>query len=35
VWDEIDSLEDVLQKIIYNAERRNITKVWVQGRLVK
>jgi guanine deaminase len=25
---------DVLQKIVYNAERRNITHVWVQGRLV-
>lgn len=35
VWDEIDSLEDVLQKIIYNADRRNIAKVWVQGRRMK
>ena len=27
--------EDMLQKIIYCAERRNITNVWVQGRMVK
>ena len=35
VWDEIDDVEDVLQKIIYNADRNNISKVWVQGNLVK
>lgn len=35
IWNELDSLEDVLQKIIYNAERQNITTVWVQGRRVK
>jgi guanine deaminase len=29
------SPEDILQKIIYTAERRNITNVWVQGRMVK
>ena len=35
VWDEIDDVEDVLQKIIYNANRSNISKVWVQGELIK
>lgn len=35
VWDEIDSDEDVLQKIIYNANRSNIVRVWVQGKLLK
>lgn len=34
IWDEFDSDEDVLQKIIYNANRNNICKVWVQGCLV-
>ena len=27
--------ENMLQRIIYNAERRNITAVWVQGKMVK
>jgi guanine deaminase len=35
IWDGVDTPDDILQKIIYNAGRRNITKVWVQGRLVK
>ncbi len=35
IWDGLDTVEDVLQKIIYNASRRNIKKVWVQGRLVR
>jgi guanine deaminase len=30
-----DSVKDMLQKIIYGAERRNIVAVWVQGRKVK
>ena len=34
VWQDDDSLEDVLQKIIYNAGRDDIRKVWVNGRLV-
>ncbi len=34
-WHGIDDVEDVLQKIIYNADRNNISKVWVQGNLVK
>ena len=34
-WEDSHSAEDTLQKIIYNAERRNITNVWVQGRMVK
>lgn len=34
VWDELDKVEDILQKIIYNASRQNIRKVWVQGSLV-
>lgn len=35
VWDDRDSVEDVLQKIIYNVDRSNITKVWVQGDRLK
>lgn len=34
-WNETDDQEDVLQKIIYNANRRNISKVWVQGSLLR
>lgn len=35
VWPELDSPEDVFQKIIHTANRRNVTKVWVQGKQVK
>ena len=35
IWDELDEGDDILQKMIYNAERRNITRVWVQGRRIK
>ncbi|MFT5132977.1 MAG: guanine deaminase [Gammaproteobacteria bacterium] len=35
VWDELDGVEDVLQKIIYNANRSNISSVWVQGKQIK
>lgn len=35
VWPDSDTYEDVLQKIIYNADRRNISKVWIQGKIVK
>lgn len=35
IWAGIDTAEDVLQKIIYNASRHNIVKVWVQGKLVQ
>ncbi len=31
VWPELDSPDDVLQKIVNTAVRRNVTKVWVQG----
>ncbi|GJM40665.1 MAG: guanine deaminase [Ardenticatenaceae bacterium] len=34
VWDDLDGVEGVLQKIIYNASRQNICKVWVQGKLI-
>ena len=34
VWPDADSLEDVFQKIVYNAGRDDIRKVWVNGRLV-
>ena len=34
VWQDMDSLEDILQKIIYNARRPNIRTVWVQGNIV-
>ncbi len=33
-WDGLDTPDDILQKIIYNAGRRNISRVWVQGREV-
>lgn len=35
IWEEMDTGDDILQKIVYNAERRNITRVWVQGEQVK
>jgi guanine deaminase len=34
VWDGLDSADDILQKIVYNAGRQNIRAVWVQGRRV-
>jgi len=34
VFSDSDSAEDVFQKIVYNAARANIRKVWVEGRLV-
>jgi guanine deaminase len=34
IWQEADSLDDVLQKILFNAARANIATVWVQGRPV-
>jgi len=34
LWDDIDTPEDVFQKIVYNAARNNIRKVWVHGRTV-
>lgn len=34
-WEGMDDAGDILQKIIYSAERRNIRNVWVQGRLVR
>lgn len=33
VWDDIDTLEDVFQKIVYTSSRNNIRKVWVDGAL--
>ena len=35
IWEDMDSGDDILQKIIYNADRRNINRVWVQGKLIK
>ena len=35
IWEEMDTGDDILQKIIYNADRRNIKRVWVQGNPVK
>ena len=35
IWDGMDTPDDILQKIINNAGRHNIAKVWVQGRLVR
>ena len=34
VWGDADGPEDILQKIIYNAGRDDIRKVWVRGRVV-
>ncbi len=34
IWEDLDSLDDVFQKIVYNAARNNIRRVWVGGRLV-
>jgi guanine deaminase len=34
IWSDMDSLEDVLQKIVYNARRPNVRTVWVQGDIV-
>lgn len=34
VWPDFDDSRDVLQKIIYNATRCNVTRTWVQGRVV-
>jgi guanine deaminase len=34
IFDEIDTLEDVLAKILYGASRRNIAAVFVAGRAV-
>jgi guanine deaminase len=34
VFDDLDTSDDVFQKIIYTATRANIRKVWVDGRLV-
>jgi guanine deaminase len=33
-WEGMDSHDDVLQKIVYNASRSNVADVWVQGRRV-
>lgn len=34
LWPDLDSADDVLQKIIYNATRSNILTTWVQGEVV-
>ena len=31
-WPELDSPDDMLQKIVHNATRHNVARVWVQGR---
>ena len=35
IWEHLDSPVDVVQKIVINTVRRNVTSVWVQGREVK
>lgn len=35
LWDELDSGEGILQKIVYTTGRQNIAAVWVGGRQVK
>lgn len=32
LWDDLDSGENILQKIIYTASKSNIAKVWIGGR---
>ena len=32
LWDDLDSGESILQKIIYTASKSNIAKVWIGGR---
>ena len=34
VFDDLDTAEDVFQKIVYTASRNNVRKVWVHGKLV-
>ncbi len=34
VWEDLDSEEDILQKIVYGATRDCITDVWIAGRRV-
>ena len=34
VFDDVDSPDDVFQKIVYTANRANIRKVWVDGKVV-
>lgn len=34
VWRDIDTEEDILQKIVYGATRSSITEVWIAGRRV-
>jgi guanine deaminase len=34
MWPELDGAEDLLQKIVFNANRQNICKVWVNGQTV-
>ena len=35
IWKDLDIEQDILQKIIYNGGRPNITHVWVQGQLLR
>lgn len=35
LWPDLDTPQDVLQKILNNGVQRNVTDVWVQGRHVK
>jgi guanine deaminase len=34
VWDDLDGLDDVFQKIVFGASALNVRRAWVQGRLV-
>ncbi|WEK49410.1 MAG: guanine deaminase [Candidatus Kaistia colombiensis] len=34
VWDDIDSDEDALQKVVYTASKANLAAVWIGGRSV-
>lgn len=31
IWDDLDTDEDIVQKIVYNTQQQNIAEVWVQG----
>ncbi|MDD3981693.1 MAG: amidohydrolase family protein, partial [Spirochaetales bacterium] len=35
LWDDLDTGEKILQKIVYTATRPNIASVWVAGRQIR
>ena len=35
IWPELDEPDDIAQKIVNEATRANVTRVWVDGKLVR